>query len=182
MPIENGAILPPIARSAIAMELGLPHQAHANAAWLNEPGASFVTLRQKGQLRGCIGSLQALRPLMIDVKNNAVAAAFRDPRFKPVTRDEFEITDIEVSVLLATESMEFASEEDAVHQLRPLVDGVILEYRGQRGTFLPQVWEELADPAVFISHLKRKAGLNPGFWSDEIRLSRYTVNKWTENT
>ena len=111
---------------------------------------------------------------------NAQAAAFRDPRFEPVSRTELDDIRIEVSLLSTPEAMRFRSEADALRQLRPGVDGVILECGGARGTFLPQVWEQLPEPADFMAQLKRKAGLRGDFWSDEVRLSRYTVRHWIE--
>lgn len=131
------------------------------AHWLRSPGASFVTLTQRGCLRGCIGSLEAHRALYLDVQANAVAAALRDPRFPPLPADELHFTRVEVSLLSATEPLAFESEADALAQLRPGVDGILLEYGSLRSTFLPQVWEQLPGPQDFMSQLKRKAGL-PG--------------------
>ena len=133
-------------------------------------------------MRGCIGTLEAHRPLGLDVRENAVAAAFRDPRFTPLTRVEFDEIRVEVSVLSPSEVMVVASEEHALATLRPNVDGVVFEYRHYRSTFLPQVWEQLPEPAEFMAHLKRKAGLPMDFWADEVRLSRYTVSKWKESS
>lgn len=178
---DHGAILLPIARSAISIALGQPLTAHEDAPWLREFGASFVTLTQHGDLRGCIGTLEAHRPLLEDVKSNAIAAAFRDPRFPPLQASELLYTRVEVSLLSPSEAIRFESEDDALRQLRPDVDGVILEYGHYRSTFLPQVWEQLPDPDTFLAHLKRKAGLAANFWSDELRLSRYTVSKWKES-
>lgn len=145
-----------------------------------DPGASFVTLTRQGELRGCIGTLEAHRPLGIDVRENAVAAAFRDPRFTPLTRAEFDDVRVEVSVLSPAEALVVASEEHALETLRPHVDGVVFEYGDHRSTFLPQVWEQLPDPAEFLAYLKRKAGLPADFWAEQVRLSRYTVSKWKE--
>lgn len=150
------------------------------APWLQEAGATFVTLTQHGQLRGCIGSLEAHRPLLEDVRANAIAAAFHDPRFAPLTEDELALTQVEVSLLSPQASLTFSSEADALAQLRPGIDGVVLAYGHHRSTFLPQVWEQLPTPQQFMAHLKRKAGLPEQFWSDEIKLSRYTVTKWKE--
>src|SRR5512139_2052243 len=180
MTTDQGRILLPIARAAIARALDLPHSADESAPWLKEPGASFVTLTQQGELRGCIGSLQAQRPLVEDVKGNAVAAALHDPRFMPLSRSEFDITEIEISLLSPTQPMQFRDEIDALTQLRPQVDGVVLEYHAYRSTFLPQVWEQLPHPQQFMEQLKRKAGLPEEFWHEEIRLSRYSVTKYRE--
>jgi len=182
MSAERGATLLAIARGAIAASLGEagPNEGHA-AGWLEQPGASFVTLLQSGELRGCVGSLCAERPLRADVERNARAAAFRDPRFAPLSRREYPEIEVEVSLLSPLEPIAFASESHALALLRPGVDGVLLEYAGQRGTFLPQVWEQLPEPDAFLAHLKRKAGLPVGFWAAELKLSRYTVRKWRES-
>lgn len=180
VPIEAGLVLLPIARAAIASALGQHRVANEDAVWLKEPGACFVTLTQNGQLRGCIGSLEARRSLLEDVKANALAAAFHDPRFAPLSESELDLTDLEVSVLSPTQALRFVSESNALQQLRPGIDGVLLEYGHHRGTFLPQVWDQLPDRAEFLAHLKRKAGLAIDFWDDEITLKRYTVHKWAE--
>ena len=150
--------------------------------WLAEPGATFVTLTIQGELRGCIGSLEAHRSLGEDVRDNAVSSAFRDPRFPTLTRAEFDDIRVEVSLLSPTEPMTVTHEASARAALRPHVDGVVLEYGRHRSTFLPQVWEQLPDPADFLAHLKRKAGLSKTFWADGVRISRYTVTKWKEDT
>jgi AmmeMemoRadiSam system protein B/AmmeMemoRadiSam system protein A len=183
IPADAGATLLPLARAAIARALGDGAQAAAPALyapWLQTPGACFVTLTQGGQLRGCIGSLQAHRPVGADVQANAEAAALRDPRFAPLTIAELAGIEIEVSLLSAPQPMSFSSEADALGQLRPGVDGLILEYGAHRSTFLPQVWSQLPRPAAFLAQLKRKAGLPGDFWADGVRLSRYTVRQWTE--
>lgn len=148
--------------------------------WLRSPGASFVTLTQRGQLRGCIGSLEAHRALYTDVQANAIAAALRDPRFPPLAAAELRLTRVEVSLLSATEPLAFDSEADALAQLRPGVDGVLLEYGALRSTFLPQVWDQLPGPKDFLSQLKRKAGLPGDFWHNGLRLRRYSVDKFQE--
>jgi len=170
------------ARNAIGADFGLPAAPEPAHADLDNPGATFVTLTQNGQLRGCIGSLEAWRPLDRDVRENARAAAFRDPRFTPLAADEFARTRVEVSLLTPASPMNFTDEADALAQLRPAVDGVIFECAGRRSTFLPQVWEQLAEPQLFMAHLKQKAGLAADFWSPEVRLSRYEVMKWKEPT
>jgi len=176
---DAGEVLTSLARGAIASALGLRTDM-PSADWLSTDGASFVTLTQSGELRGCIGSLQAWRPLRDDVIDNAIAAAIHDPRFMPLTRPELPITHIEVSVLSPSEPMPFTSKEDALAQLRPGVDGVILSAGRRRATFLPQVWDELPDPELFIAHLMRKAGLAPAYWGDDVRIARYTVTAFHE--
>jgi AmmeMemoRadiSam system protein A len=143
-------------------------------------GATFVTLTEYGNLRGCIGSLEAWRTLAQDVHENALAAAFRDPRFKPLSAEELPITCLEVSLLTPAEPINFTSEADALAQLRPDIDGVIFTAGGRRSTFLPQVWEQLPAPVVFMAHLKQKAGLRANYWGPDVRLERYTVKKWME--
>jgi uncharacterized protein len=175
-----GPVLLAIARAAIAKALDAPEDAPEDAPWLQEPGASFVTLTQNGRLRGCMGSLEARRPLLDDVKDNAVAAAVRDWRFSPLTPEELPITRIEVSLLSPLEPMTFTNEASAMAQLRPGVDGVVFECGRYRSTFLPQVWAQLPTPLEFMARLKYKSGLSADFWSDEVRLQRYSVQKWKE--
>ncbi|HQT30762.1 MAG TPA: AmmeMemoRadiSam system protein B [Thiobacillus sp.] len=177
---DKGAVLLKLARAGIAGALGQSPAFAAQHAWLQAPGASFVTLTRCGELRGCIGTLEAHRPLGEDVRENAVAAAFRDPRFAPLSLAEFDTIRVEVSLLSAAEPMAVASEQDALASLRPHVDGVVFEYGHYRSTFLPQVWEQLPDPVEFLAQLKRKAGLSINFWDAGVRLSRYTVRKWKE--
>lgn len=177
---DRGATLLRLARAEIGRHLGHSLAAPPLGGWLNEPGASFVTLTKRGDLRGCIGSLEPRRPLGEDVRANALAAAFRDPRFMPVTREEFNDIRVEVSLLSPTEPLPAPTEAAALAALRPGVDGVIFEYTHHRSTFLPQVWDQLPEPAEFLAHLKRKAGLPADFWEAGVRLSRYTVSKWKE--
>lgn len=177
---DKGRLLTTLARGAIAQAFGQSVQRPALPEWLFQSGATFVTLTQDGQLRGCIGTLEAHRPLAEDLEHNARAAAFEDPRFPPLGEKELEHTRVEVSILSRPEPMRFRDEADALAQLRPGVDGVILESGWHRSTFLPQVWEQLPDPGEFMAHLKRKAGLAPDYWSDDVRLSRYMVEKHKE--
>ena len=177
---DLGRALLTIARSTIGAELGLAAAREPRHAALSAPAATFVTLKQSGELRGCIGSLQPLRPLAEDVRENAIAAAFRDPRFPPLSVREYATTSVEVSLLSADERLDVATEAELLTQLRPGIDGLILRYGGQRATFLPQVWESLPEPRAFVSALKRKAGLPAGFWSPQMSVSRYAVTRWTE--
>lgn len=179
---ERGRVLLSIARESLAEAFGMgerSQRAHGEP-WLAEPGATFVTLMKDGELRGCVGSLEPHRPLAEDVASNARAAAFRDIRFPPLTKEELPGLDIEVSLLGPAVPLTFASQAEALAKLRPFRDGVILDYRGARATFLPQVWEQLPEPVRFLAHLKQKAGLAFDFWSPEIRLSTYEVTKWEE--
>jgi len=182
VPDDAGTLLLPTARAAISGTLGLDVDFPAQRpAWALAPGASFVTLTEGGQLRGCIGSLQAVRPLLDDLSDNAVSAATRDPRFPPLARRELGEIAIEVSLLSAPRPLAASSLADAYAALRPGVDGVIVEVgRWSRATFLPQVWEELPRPDEFLSHLWRKAGVAPGVWHDGTRLQTYTVRAWRE--
>ena len=180
VPADAGRLLLPLARNAIAAQLGAATAPAAAADWLNARGASFVTLTLEGKLRGCIGTLEAHRTLGEDVTANAQAAAFRDPRFKPLTAAEYAGIRVEVSVLSPVTAMHWRDEDDALDQLQPGVDGVIFEYGFHRSTFLPQVWEEFPDARTFMGHLKYKAGLPPDFWDPAVKLARYTVAKWRE--
>jgi AmmeMemoRadiSam system protein A len=177
---DTGSVLLLIARAAIARELGRTHAAHEDAEWLRNPGACFITLKQGDNLRGCIGTLRAHRPLLEDVKANAVSAAFRDPRFSPLAPAELDITHLEISLLSPLESLAFENEQQALAQLRRGTDGIVFEYGYHQSTFLPQVWGDLPDPLEFMASLKQKAGLPPDFWDTEVKLARYTVSKWCE--
>jgi AmmeMemoRadiSam system protein B/AmmeMemoRadiSam system protein A len=178
---DAGPTLIGIARAAIGERLGgAPAMPHA-APWLARHGATFVTLTHANALRGCIGSLQANRPLGLDVRENALGAAFRDPRFKPLTAQEWSGVSVEVSLLSALEPLPLDGEAEVLRCLRPGLDGLVLEFGHHRGTFLPQVWEQLPEPAAFLMNLKRKAGLPPDFWEPGMRLARYTVTKWREH-
>ena len=161
-----------------------PAETAAHAAWLDAPGASFVTLTSGrapgGALRGCIGSLEARRPLREDVEANAVAAALHDPRFAPLTARELDDTVVEVSVLSAPAALPAADEAELLTRLRPGVDGVVLSACGRRATFLPQVWEQLPDPADFLARLRRKAGLPADYWGRDVVVETYTVTAWQE--
>jgi AmmeMemoRadiSam system protein A len=137
--------------------------------------ATFVTLHVDEKLRGCIGTLEARRTMVEDVVSNAYGAAFRDTRFPTLTWPEYERLDIHISILSQPEPVQFTSEEDLLAQLRPQVDGLIIEEGIYRGTFLPTVWEQLPEPREFLRHLKYKAGLPPDYWSSRIRVQRYTT-------
>lgn len=142
---------------------------------LQQDRACFVTLHLLGQLRGCIGSLISHRPLIVDVIQNAYNAAFSDQRFTPVTLSEWPKIKMEISVLSEPQPMHFTSEADLIRQLRPNVDGLIITDHGNRGTFLPSVWEQLPEPAIFLQHLKHKAGLPTDYWSDTLMVENYTA-------
>jgi AmmeMemoRadiSam system protein A len=177
---EQGRLLITLARAAIAREFNSQEALPPRPEWTKTSGAVFVTLTEGGRLRGCIGSLEAHRALGDDVVHNARAAAFRDPRFPPLGAEELARVRVEVSVLTPATPMSCSDEADALAQLRPGVDGVILECGRHRSTFLPQVWDQLPEPREFLSRLKQKAGLAGDFWAPEVRLSRYGVEKFKE--
>ena len=136
--------------------------------------STFVTLRVRGQLRGCCGTLEAQRPLAADVWHNAWAAAFADPRFSPLSPPEWLATELGISVLSPLTPLPARTERELLACIEPGSDGLLLEFGSARATFLPAVWEELPDPAAFIGHLKRKAGLATDFWSPRLSFQRYT--------
>ena len=180
-PSDAGRVLLPLARSAIAAQLGVTPAIEENLPWLKQQGACFITVMRDAKLRGCIGTLRPHRALAEDVKANAVAAAFRDPRFAPLGANELAAIALEISVLSALDPLQFADEQDALKQLRAGVDGIVFEYGHHTSTFLPQVWEDIGEPVDFMAHLKYKAGLPPDFWDPTVKLSRYTVFKWRES-
>ncbi len=175
---RRARMLVAIAREALAH----PGQSIASIAWpedwLRAVAASFVTLRDRGELCGCIGTVDAHRPLGDDVAHNAYAAAYRDTRFEPVSAEVRARLDVEVSVLSPREPVQAPSEVALAEQLRPGVDGVVIEFQGMSATFLPQVWDHLPDPVDFLAELRRKAHLPARFWHPELRVSRYTVEKY----
>jgi AmmeMemoRadiSam system protein A len=177
---EHQQILLQIARDAISskLETGKPSLPDLKSLpqELQAHRATFVTLTMHKQLRGCIGMLEACRPLAHDVAENACSAAFEDPRFRPLSREEFEQIEIHISVLSPPEEVTFESERELLSKIRPNIDGLILEDGLHRGTFLPSVWEELPEPDIFLAHLKIKAGLPTNYWSNTIRIFRYTAD------
>ncbi len=179
---DLGALLLAHARAAIARELGQPGAAPPDDPRLAERGATFVTLTLDGEMRGCIGSLNARRALGEDVADNACGAAFRDPRFPPVSLAEWPHLRVEVSLLSDPEFLEVKSEAEALARLRPGIDGVIFFNGCRKATFLPQVWAQLPDPKEFLAALKRKAGLAGDFWGPSVMIATYQVQKWSEAT
>jgi len=178
---EHGRTLLRVARGAIAGALGRTVPPQPGASWLEERRATFVTLRQNGELRGCNGSLEPRRALGRDVAENALGSAFSDPRFGPLSAEELDRTEIEVSLLSPPASIEFSSHASLVSQLVAGEDGVILGSGDRRATFLPQVWEQVPDAHEFLAQLKRKAGLAPDYPTERCTVSRYRVLKWTES-
>jgi len=172
-----------LARNAIREALGMSldgDDAPMQEDWLQQQEACFVTLKMNGELRGCIGSLEIHRPLLQDVRANAVNAALRDPRFPPLTMEELGEVRIEISLLAPSTRLEFNSEAEALSQLKPGHDGVIFECGSHRSTFLPQVWEHFPSPELFMAQLKLKAGLPADFWHENVQLYVYSVEKFTE--
>jgi hypothetical protein len=178
---EAGRKLLALARAAIARELGTGAAPESDRdAWLGQTAATFVTLLKNGKLRGCIGSLEAHRPLREDVAANTVAAAFRDPRFLPLTKEEWPLCAVEVSLLSRPKTIRFADEADLLAQVRAGEDGIILECAGKHATYLPQVWEGLPDKKRFFAELKRKAGIPEDTGLARCKVRRYRVAKWKE--
>ena len=177
---DAGQKLLALARGAIAQQLGTGTPAGDRDAWLAQTAATFVTLMKDGKLRGCIGSLQATRSLRDDVRENALAAAFRDPRFPALSAEEWPHCSLEVSLLSRSKAIRFADEPDLLAQVSPGEDGIILEHAGKRATFLPQVWEALPDRQRFLADLKRKAGIPPETGLGRCNVRRYRVAKWKD--
>ncbi len=174
---EDGRVLMEVARSSIAY--GLKHHQPLKVSLtdysdiLRSRRAVFVTLKIGDSLRGCIGNLEPLATLVEDTSRNAFSAAFSDPRFPPLGEQEFERISIHLSILTSPRPVSFTNERDLIRQIRPGVDGLILEQSGRRGTFLPSVWESLGKAEVFLSHLKVKAGLPPGELTSAAKVWRY---------
>ena len=172
---EQAALLQ-LARNAIAAALDAPRQApdpgRLGGAMARQR-AVFVTLKQSGALRGCIGTLEASEPLAVAVAGHAVAAALNDPRFPPVAPEELHGISISISVLEEPRPLQTQSRQALLESLEQGRDGLILEYQRHRATFLPQVWEQLPEPGEFLARLLEKAGLPAGYWSAELRFHRY---------
>lgn len=146
---------------------------------LRSIGASFVTVYVDGELRGCLGSLEAHQPLAEDVAAHAIAAVQLDPRFSPVCPSELERIALDISCLTPAVPLVTASAEELLSSLRPGIDGVLLEVYGRRGTFLPQVWHTLPDPDVFLNRLCKKMHLPADAWrSSQARISTYQVQEF----
>lgn len=175
---RHGGRLLKMAATSIRFGLKEGKAGQANLANMPEDlkatGATFVTLKTgEGQLRGCIGSVQAHRPLASDIVENAFKAAFKDPRFKPLSPPELDGLRLSISVLSPQAPMEIADEADLLRQLRPGIDGLVIADAGKRALFLPAVWQQLPEPPVFLEHLKRKARMAPDHWSDAFQAHRF---------
>jgi AmmeMemoRadiSam system protein A len=174
---EHHQLLLKLAKNSIehGLQIGRPLKINLTnfPETLREKRATFVTLHRNQQLRGCMGMLEAKRPLLEDVAENAFAAAFKDSRFQPLAAKELAELDIHLSILSPAEPISFTSEQDLLAKLQPGIDGLIVQEGFRRGTFLPSVWESLVKPEDFLSHLKQKAGLPKNYWSDSIKFYRY---------
>jgi hypothetical protein len=176
---EDGLRLVELARATIAHELGRgPRASLPEGPWFEQPGATFVTITRDGRLHGCIGTLAARRPLVVDVQHNALAAAFEDPRSEPYRAEWLPRMGVEVTLLGPLQPIEFSGQEDLLAKVVPHEDGLVLRYGVSRGTFLPQVWDSLPDPREFLDELKQKAGLSRDFWADGVEVFRFRVQKW----
>lgn len=177
---SHGNVLLAVARGAVEAALGGARRPPPDDPWLREPGSTFVTLTQGGLLRGCIGTVRPVYPLVEDLRRNAVAAALADPRFHPLSATDLPFTRFEVSVLSPLATLRATSEEELRRQLAPGSHGLVLSWQRHSGTFLPQMWEQLPDPALFLRYLKRKAGLPEEFWDPEVVARVFTVRAWHE--
>jgi AmmeMemoRadiSam system protein A len=179
--VERGERLVHWARARLAQKLGGPVAARPIEAWCAEPGATFVTLHwPDGRLQGCIGSIEPRCAIVDDVEHNVIAAACYDPRARPVTLDDVQSLDIELSILSPLEAIVFEDEASALLAIRPGVDGVVIGWQGERATFLPSMWSRLPDVNEFMLGLKAKAGLAPTFWRADVKLWRYAVDKYVD--
>ena len=182
---HQGQILVSLARQTIAEKLGqkpikLDPDTLADMAYQEKRGI-FVTLTNKGQLRGCIGSLEASESILNGVKRNAINAAFHDPRFSSLKADDLDKVDVEISILTQPQSLKYSDSKDLLSKLRVNVDGVILRKGSASATFLPQVWEQLPKPKQFLSHLCLKAGLSADTWKNkQLEISTYQVQYFEE--
>lgn len=176
---EDKQILLDIAYQSIQVGLDTGHPLSINlreySTVFSQQRATFVTLEKNQQLRGCIGMLKAVLPLAEDVCENSFSAAFKDPRFPPLMHQELQEIDIHISILSPSVEIDFDSEQDLISKIQPNIDGLVLESGYRRGTFLPSVWQSIHTPTQFLQHLKQKAGLDKHFWSDQIKVYRYTT-------
>ncbi len=164
-----------------AKDRAAPNLSGIPAGLLEEKQGVFVTLQKNGRLRGCIGTIEPVKSVLNGVKENALHAAFDDTRFSPVTREELPDIDIEISLLTVPEKRTFSDAGDLVRQLIPFRHGLIVEKGFHRATFLPQVWEQLPDPASFLTQLCLKARLDAHAWqTGEVTVFTYEVHSFTE--
>ncbi|MGD9823406.1 AmmeMemoRadiSam system protein A [Desulfobacter sp.] len=181
---KQGQMLLKMARISIAEKLGLPvddTQIDLNQPFLKIKQGLFVTLHKNGALRGCIGVIEPVEPLKTGVGETARLAAFKDSRFAPLARDEFDQVDLEISLLSLPEKFEYRTSKELVQKLVPFKDGVIIAKGSRRATFLPQVWQQLPDPTSFLSQLCIKAGLDADEWTKgSLTIHTYRVHLFCE--
>ncbi len=181
----EGRLLLELARRTIAVQLGLEQKQTTEPGSLSPLLAAhrgtFVTLKKAGDLRGCIGSLTADQPLIENVRVNAINAAFHDPRFTPLTAEEWHQIQIEISVLTSPRRLDYASGEDLAARIKPHVDGIVISKDYASSTFLPQVWKQLSRPQDFLAHLCLKAGLAADAWRQgDLEVKTYQVQSFKE--
>lgn len=177
---ERGPVVLALARAAIAQAMGGPRVEKPAHAWLDEPGACFITLKQDGELRGCIGNITPTGTLYESIVRNAVSAALRDPRFPALRRDELAGVTVEASLLSAPEPLAASTREQLLAGLRPGVDGLVLTAGARGAVFIPSVWEQLPDPRDFVAHLLRKGGMSAERWPADMRAERFTATHYEE--
>jgi AmmeMemoRadiSam system protein A len=177
----RGPILAAWARAHLRHALGGPQAERPVEPWAADLAATFVTLRwTNGELQGCIGSLAAVRSIADDVADHVVSAALHDPRSSPIAIDDIDNLDLEVSLLSPLEPIEFADEPSAKAAIRAGTDGLVFAAHGRRSTLLPIMWKQLPTVDSFVAALKQKAGLSTKFWSDDVKLWRYTTDRYED--
>ena len=155
--------------------------AKLSALVFEEKRGTFVSLHKKGTLRGCIGNIDPVKTILQGIMDNAKHAAFNDLRFNPLSHEELTDTLIEISILTCPEKLDYTDTRDLVARLRPEIDGVIIKKKYHHATFLPQVWEQLKDPEIFLTHLCTKAGLPGDEWrSCDLEVLVYQVQSFHE--
>ena len=184
---EDGTLLLKIARENILGKFGKENEmlgslkTNVSSLVLKEKRGIFVTLHKKGDLRGCIGNIDPTKPILQGVMDNARQAAFNDSRFSPLSYEELKDTLIEVSILTRPEKLDYTDAKDLIAKLQPGIDGVIIKKQYKSATFLPQVWEQLKDPEIFLSHLCHKAGLPRDEWkSSDLNVLAYQVQSFQD--
>jgi AmmeMemoRadiSam system protein A len=184
---KAGKFLLKFARETIAKELTKSQDTVISSpseqlkAELKENRGVFVTLNKNHQLRGCIGNIEPIKSILEGVSDNAKNAAFHDPRFRPLSKDELDSVCIEVSILTKPETLKYDDDADLIKKIRPGIDGLIIKKQYYGATFLPQVWDQLPSPESFLSHLCAKAGLSPDEWKKgSLEVRTYQVQFFEE--
>ena len=184
---NDGALLLKLARESILNRFGQDAdtlrslKAKVSTLVLEQNRGTFVSLHKKGNLRGCIGNIDPVKTVFEGVRDNARHAAFNDSRFSPLSFEELKDTTIEVSILTRPEIVDYTDARDLIAKLRPGTDGVMIKKRYHSATFLPQVWNQLKDPKIFLTHLCVKAGLSSDEWkSGDLNVSIYQVQLFEE--